>query len=366
MVCDPATDDVPAPYSVRGNGTIRFGLSCITGLKSAGDVIADEKTQNGSFTTLNDFLNRVQLKSNEYDALCLSGAMDCFSDSREELCQYVDEYTEARSAVLSCRAKLDEIASMTVATEKEAASQQKKVQDWTTKYESAQTALSNVVFSETYPTPNADKVMYEIKYLGTWASLSPLDDYEISDDYTVNHVKEVYEERDPGNAKRDEDKVTGIVSKFKEIETKKMEKMCVFDLIDKYGETIPCVVFPSNYDSDKNCCKGVIQNNQVVTISGLMQVNNRNDELQIIVDKCKQTKNMPQVLLLNGDYMLMAEALERIEPYRTQTDGIDISGDIGDQFDEGIKNFGRYTDDAMDILNDFESENPDFSIIDGR
>lgn len=80
-----------------------------------------------------------------------------------------------------------------------------------------------------------------------------------------------------------------------------------------------------NYDSDKNCCKGVIQNNQVVTISGLMQVNNRNDELQIIVDKCKQTKNMPQVLLLNGDYMLMAEALERIEPYRTQTDGIDIS-----------------------------------------
>lgn len=24
MVCDPATDDVPAPYSVRGNGTIRF------------------------------------------------------------------------------------------------------------------------------------------------------------------------------------------------------------------------------------------------------------------------------------------------------------------------------------------------------
>lgn len=366
MVCDPATDDVPAPYSVRGNGTIRFGLSCITGLKSAGDVIADEKTQNGPFTTLNDFLNRVQLKSNEYDALCLSGAMDCFSDSREELCQYVDEYTEARSAVLSCRAKLDEIASMTVTTEKEAASQQKKVQDWTTKYESAQTALSNVVFSETYPTPNADKVMYEIKYLGTWASLSPLDDYEISDDYTVNHVKEVYEERDPGNAKRDEDKVTGIVSKFKEIETKKMEKMCVFDLIDKYGETIPCVVFPSNYDSDKNCCKGVIQNNQVVTISGLMQVNNRNDELQIIVDKCKQTKNMPQVLLLNGDYMLMAEALERIEPYRTQTDGIDISGDIGDQFDEGIKNFGRYTDDAMDILSDFESENPDFSIIDGR
>ena len=145
-----------------------------------------------------------------------------------------------------------------------------------------------------------------------------------------------------------------------------MEKMCVFDLIDKYGETIPCVVFPSNYDSDKNCCKGVIQINQVVTISGLMQVNNRNDELQIIVDKCKQTKNMPQVLLLNGDYMLMAEALERIEPYRTQTDGIDISGDIGDQFDEGIKNFGRYTDDAMDILSDFESENPDFSIIDGR
>lgn len=366
IVCDSASDGVQAPYSVRENGVIRFGLSCITGLKSAGDSIANEKNQNGPFTTLNDFINRVRLKSNEYNALCLSGTMDCFSDSREALCEYIGEYTAARNDVLNCREKLDEIVSTPVNTEKEANSQQKKILEWTAKYDNAQAVLDNVVFNETYPTPNADKVMYELKYLGTWASLSPLDDYEISDEYTINHVKEVYEERDPETAKRDGDKITGIVSGFKEIETKKGDKMGVFDLIDKFGETIPCVVFPKSYDSDRGNCKQVLQNNQIVTISGLMQVNNRNDELQIVVDKCKHARNMPKELLLTGDYTLIAEALERIEPYRTQTSGVDISGDIGENFDEGIIGFGNYTEDAIDVLQKFAEEEPELDIIDGR
>lgn len=353
-------------FAVCDNKTIRFGLSCITGLKSAGNTITTERNQNGPFTTLNNFLDRVSLKSNEYEALCLSGAMDRFAGNREELFWYIKDYTEARNEVLRCKENLNEIAAVLVNTEKEAASQQNKLKEWTTKYNNAQTALDNVIFNETYPTPNTDKVMYEIKYLGTWVSLSPLDDYEISDDYTISHVKEVYDERDPEEAKRDGDKITGIVSEFKEITTKKGDKMGVFDLIDKFGETVHCVVFPSRYDSDRSSCKAVLQNNQVVTIAGLMQINNRDDELQVVVDKCQHARNMPKELLLTGDYMLIAEALERIEPYRTQTNGVDISGDIGECFMEGVKGFGNYTEDAIDELREFAEEYPDLEIIDGR
>lgn len=345
---------------------IRFGISCITGLKSAGDVIEKEKEENGPFETLNDFLNRVSLKSNEYNALCLSGALDSFSGNREELCDYIEEYTNANDIVMKCREKLDELASIPVNTEKDANAQQSKIKEWTTKYNNAQAALENVVFTESYPTPNADKVMYEIKYLGTWVSLSPLDDYEISDEYTISHVKEVFEERDPEKAKRDSDKITGIVAGFKEITTKKGDKMGVFDLIDKYGETVPCVVFPTNYDSDKNSCKQVLENNQVITITGLMKINSRNDEVQMEVSRCKRTKNFPKELLLTGPYDVICEALERIRPYQTNTNGINISYEFPDYFEEDMRDFGNYTEDAMDKLLEFADESSEFGIVDGR
>ena len=367
-ILPPALGESNATFSVCEKGTIRFGLSSITGLKSAGYLIETEKDQNGPFKTLNDFINRCPLKSNEYEALCLSGALDSFSNSREQLFDYIIEYSDAKKELDRCQDQLNEVLSLNITTEKEANAQQRKVQEWATKLGNAQAVLDNVVFCDTYPTSNTEKIEQELKYLGTWISVSPLDDYEIDDSQTINHITEEYEKRMESEIipKRDVDHLTGIVTNFKEITTKTDAKMCVFTMIDKYGASIPCVVFPKNYDSDKRSCKGVLQNYQVVKISGEMQTNNRNGELQIVVDKCKNAKDIIKNMLISSDYIKIAEALEQIEPYRTNTNGIFISGDIGDQFGEGIKGFGQYSDEAVDILHKFRDENPDFDLVDGR
>lgn len=367
-ILPPDLEKSEAYFSVCEKGVIRFGLSSISGLNSAGETIENEKELNGPFETLNDFIERVPLKSNEYQVLCLSGAMDRYDGSRENLFSYICQYTEARSEVLKCRDRLDEIASESVTTDKEAESQQKKIKDWTTKLNNAQAALDNVVFYESTPTTNTDKVNYELKYLGTWASVSPLDDFEISDDQTVSHIKEVYEDRDPENAKRNEDCVTGVVMDFKEITTKKGDKMGVFKLVDKLGETIPCVVFPSNYDSDKCSCKNVLADHKIVTIAGLMQVNERSDELQIVVDKCKETKNLPKEMLLKADdYVKIAQAVAQIEPYCVQTgNGIKLYGELPEYFDEDMRSYGAYTDEGIECLERIADETPGLDLIDGR
>lgn len=74
-------------------GRIRFGLNAI---KNVGDhiceVIEEERKENGHYSSLEDFLERVQDKDLNKTALeCLAkvGAMDCFGYSRNELLQNV-------------------------------------------------------------------------------------------------------------------------------------------------------------------------------------------------------------------------------------------------------------------------------------
>ena len=77
-------------FTVKDN-QIRFGLAA---LKNVGiaviDSIVEERDRNGEFSSISDFLNRVDTQAHNkrcVESLILSGAFDCFGVPRSQLMQ---------------------------------------------------------------------------------------------------------------------------------------------------------------------------------------------------------------------------------------------------------------------------------------
>ena len=75
-------------FSVDDDGNIRFGLGAVKGLGDAAvDAIIKERDENGPFTDIYDFVQRVpssSIKRNNIESLALSGAFDCFKEVKRE------------------------------------------------------------------------------------------------------------------------------------------------------------------------------------------------------------------------------------------------------------------------------------------
>ena len=85
----PDINESELTFTVNKRGEIRFGLG---GIKNVGEAavesIVKERKENGNYTSIYDFLERVDLKScnkKTIEALVLSGGFDCFKElSRED------------------------------------------------------------------------------------------------------------------------------------------------------------------------------------------------------------------------------------------------------------------------------------------
>ncbi|MBO4906509.1 MAG: DNA polymerase III subunit alpha [Bacteroidaceae bacterium] len=75
-------------FGVDAEGNIRFGLGAIKNLgDGAVQAIIDERTNNGAYKSIFDFVQRVNIpavKRNGMEALVLSGALDCFKEVKRE------------------------------------------------------------------------------------------------------------------------------------------------------------------------------------------------------------------------------------------------------------------------------------------
>lgn len=355
-ILQPDINKSMSDFNVETKGAVRFGISAIKGLKSIGQTITDERESHGAFSSLTDALDRLSLKSNEWKALCLSGVFDSFTSNREETLRFIYEYTAARAEVNRCEEKLMEFASENIESEADAKSQNKNVKEWTAKLNVANSVLENVSFFDTYPTPNNDKVMYEVEYLGTWVSLSPLDDYQIPDEATIHHATEVTNEELEKNVNNGAPNVsiTGVVTNYNEFLTKKSEAMAAFTLIDKNGDSLSCVCFPSNFDGDRGNCKNVLSDNAILTVTG--KIGEHNDEAQMVVNNCRKAKVFVEELLLTLDPVEAAKLYEQIAPYKTVGNGVTISVANPDQFTEQLKGFGNYTEEVLDTLRELDIE----------
>ncbi|MFB6182100.1 MAG: DNA polymerase III subunit alpha, partial [Candidatus Magasanikbacteria bacterium] len=147
------------------SGRIRFGLNAI---KNVGDhiceVIEEERKENGPYTSLEDFLERVQdkdLNKTALECLAMVGAMDCFDYSRNELLQNVENMRKYNKKI---QEKME--------TNQESLFSQSSVD-----------MDSEVRMEDAEPASMEEKLDWEKELLGIYLSSHPFKDYqkELSD-----------------------------------------------------------------------------------------------------------------------------------------------------------------------------------------
>lgn len=89
-VLEPDVNESELNFTVNSKGDIRFGLGGVKGVgEAAVEAIIREREKNGKYTSIYDFLERVNLQAcnrKTVESLALAGAFDCFEDIyREQL-----------------------------------------------------------------------------------------------------------------------------------------------------------------------------------------------------------------------------------------------------------------------------------------
>ncbi|MCQ2347267.1 MAG: DNA polymerase III subunit alpha [Paludibacteraceae bacterium] len=97
-VLEPNVNESDLNFTVNQAGDIRFGLGGIKGVgEGAVEAIINEREKNGKYTSIYDFLERVNLQAcnkKTVESLALAGAFDCFDDIYREQLMAVTEKGE--------------------------------------------------------------------------------------------------------------------------------------------------------------------------------------------------------------------------------------------------------------------------------
>lgn len=236
-----------------GADAIRFGL---TSIKNFGEGIAqhiiDERDAHGPYTSLADFLTRVNdrnLNRRSLESLIKCGALDSFEYKRGRLLAHIDEL-------------------LVFNKERHSASSQ-------TSLFSAD-GHASLSLPDAPPAPMSDMLKWERELLGLYVSGHPLDAHKetlAQLGATIDQVKR--------GLLGVEQVVAGILTEVKPFTTKKGERMAFVTLVDFSG-SIECVIFPATYAEKRD----IITGESCVAFRG--RVAERNGERSFVVDKVKK------------------------------------------------------------------------------
>ncbi len=237
---------------------IRFGLAGVRGVgEHVAEVIIAEREENGSFTSLHDFVNRVP--SNAYnrktlEALVKSGAFDSTGYTRKQCMHFIDDTTLLESAAKRQKDKsagqLDMFSMFSDVDES---------------------------FQEDIPAPDGiewDKrtlLAFEKDILKMYVSDHPLRPYENYLARTMKHTIGDLADRETGIKSAT---FAGMVSEMNIRRTKRGNLMANFILEDTSGH-IECVCF----DYEKN--RDAIQEDAIITCKGKFEVSDRGKQILV-------------------------------------------------------------------------------------
>lgn len=263
-VLPPDINESSTYFDVK-DGKIRFGLAA---LKNVGvavvESIIEERTKNGNFKSLSDFINRMDsqaLNKRCIESMILSGAFDCFGKHRSQLMRVYPSIIEK-----------------TVSDKKYQATGQFSLFD---------TILKDDIVNEVeYPNIKEydmdTKLKLEKEVVGVYISGHPLDNYLdkykdfnltsdqfIPDEEDFESVEDTEEEKEYSNL-TDGMNVTcgGIITEVKKLLTKKGNKEMAFLKIEDLYGTIDVMLFPAVYAKFKDLL--VVDN--MVTIKGKISI----------------------------------------------------------------------------------------------
>lgn len=259
-VLPPSINESFAGFSVvrdpqgKESDKIRFGLTTI---KNFGEGIAQaivrERKRAGRFTSLSDFLSRVtdkNLNKKSLESLIKAGALDDF-DERGHMLANIDTLLDFHKEKMHAGdAHSSLFGSMPGADE--------------------------VKLSSAPPASADEKLSWEKDLLGLYISGHPLDKFKDKLEARSMNIKKILSDR----PREMTITLAGLIEGFREVVTKKNERMAFFTLRDLTG-VIETVVFPSNYEATKS---HLIADKPVIILG---KVSLRNGETSLILDKIK-------------------------------------------------------------------------------
>ena len=210
-------------FTVDGN-TICFGLVALKGVGDAAiDSIVKTREESGSFTSLQDFCERVDIKQvnkRAVESLIMSGAFDSLKGHRA---QYL--------------ASLEDIMKVAQNTQADRARGQMNL------FGDAEEAPAMTITLPEVPEFGVlERLMQEKEHLGFYVSGHPLEEYsDIIENYTTASTRTLEAHRIDSEVF-----VAGLITEVKNIITKKGDPMAVIGFED-LEDTVEVVVFPDTY-----------------------------------------------------------------------------------------------------------------------
>ena len=261
QVTNPDINQSFAEFAVvPDTNQIRFGLSAV---KNVGSNAVDEilrVREEGVFTSLEDFLKRVNIRTvnrKNMESLLKAGAFDSFGD---------------RSDLLF---NLDTILAYASKVQKDAAAGQ------TDLFGNLMHDMIPPLALEPTPNKNTERelLQWERELLGLYLSAHPLDKYNAYFSEQTAPIQNITKEMD-GKAAT----VGGIILESRVINTKNGSKMAFVKMEDKTGE-MEIIVFPKTYEE---IGERLVQD-EVVKVKGKINAKDRDgkltDEVKIIADE---------------------------------------------------------------------------------
>ena len=235
-------------FTVKGE-TLYYSLAACKGLgQSAVEAIleARKKTKNGKFESLDHFFETVDLRrvnKKGIESLIKAGALDDFGFHRRQLYEGFEKLVEAaESRRLDREVGQRSLFSLLGDEERK---------------------MTMVSLPECESWPKMAKLRYEKEILGFFLSDHPLNGYEdICELWFRTSVSSLQDRRN-----KDEVTMAGMVSRYREIVTKKGTRMAFLQFEDRMEANIEVTVFPDTYSQ----CEALIKQEEPLIISGVLE-----------------------------------------------------------------------------------------------
>ncbi len=285
-VLGPDVNESFYKFAVNNNGEIRFGLGAIKGVgESAVDSIVNERKENGNYKSLEDFVQRIDLKSankRTLESLALAGGFDSFNLYRSQLFALENDTTY-----------LEKMMKFGSKYQLEKKSPQidifGKLGDDT---------LSFLKPPQVDPWSTMNLLTKEKEVVGVYISGHPLDDFRLEIDNFVNSKLDVL--KDMQSVKSRDLRFAVVVSEVEHRESQNGNKYAVVHIED-YVDSYKLFLFGRDYTDNKN----LLNEGWLLYITGKVQ-NKRwgnTEELEFKLNKI----NMLDQLMDMKDRILVLE-----------------------------------------------------------
>lgn len=309
-ILPPDVNSSYADFTVEDEKTIRIGLSQVKGFSGASDTVVSARG-NVPYRNLKDFVQRTNLKKNEYEALILAGACDSLVQmaDRKAMVSYTIDLSDLLSAGREIDAKLDML-------QKNPESNQlaKRISMQNDKKRANLASIERLRLMGK-PTSTEERCRMEFEKLGLFLTGNPLDDY------VCERVLPNFDDLDTTDIdiKADIDdlsveNVGGLIMQVRELRTKSTgAKMATFLFADKNGHMIDGVMFPKSYEKFGQR----LTDGAVLSVTGMLSRDERGEQVIVesVSDLFKITGikiiSLPAVMLLPMFDQLIKESVSK-------------------------------------------------------